>query len=178
MLKDSDEKDLREKIEAGLNSDLPGLTFKGYEFHQTGTLDQPVRLDLHVSDANYAHSAGSLLLVRARVFGSHAREVPDVMEDKLRDYPIEVGHPGRWSDSFDITLPSGYVVDETPDPVDVDTGFASYHSSVSAKGNVLHYQREYIMRDVEIPAKDAGEFRTLEGAIILDEKGAVVLKKQ
>jgi hypothetical protein len=56
--------------------------------------------------------------------------------------------------------------------------FASYHSSVSAKGNVLHYEREYIVRQVEIPADQAAELRKLEGAIGFDEKGSVVLKKQ
>ena len=70
------------------------------------------------------------------------------------------------------------MVDETPDPVDVDTDFASYHSSTTAKGNVLHYERDYVVRQVEIPPDKAGEFRKLESAILFDEKGAAVLKKQ
>ena len=71
------------------------------------------------------------------------------MEGKERIYPIELGHPGRWRDSFDIKLPDGYAVDETPDPV-----------------------------QVEIPAARAADFRKLEGAILFDEKGTAVLKKQ
>lgn len=178
FLKENDQKDVRESLERGLDADLPGVNFKGYEFHQTGDLDQPVRLDLHVSDAGYAHSAGPLLLVRPRVMGRDTRDVPDLMGDKTRSYPIEIGHPGCWRDSYDITLPAGYTVDETPDPVSVDVGFASYKSSVAAKGNVLHYEREYIVRQVEIPAAEAGDFRKLEAAIVFDEKGAAVLKKQ
>ena len=178
FLKQNDQKDVRESLERGLDSDLPGLTFKGYEFHQPGGLDQPVRLDLHLNDSGYARSAGPLLLVRPRVMGSDKHEVPDVMESKTRRYSIEIGHPGRWRDSFDITLPAGYAVDETPDPVNVDEGFASYSSSVAAKGNVLHFQREYTVRQVEIPAGKADDFRKLEGAIAFDEKGAVVLKRQ
>jgi hypothetical protein len=178
FIKENLSKDIRDSLEKSLESDLPGLTFKGYEFHQQDDLDKPISLDLHVNTASYARPAGSLLLVRARVLGSHAREVPDLMESKARSYPIEIGHPGRWRDSYDITLPAGYVVDETPDPIDVDMDFASYHSSVSAKGNVLHYQSEYIVKQVEIPASKADDFRKLEGAILFDEKGAVVLKKQ
>jgi hypothetical protein len=112
------------------------------------------------------------------VVGDDARAVPEVMENKTRIYPIEIGQPGDWRDSFDITLPSGYVVDETPDPVDVDTDFASYHSSTTAKGNVLHYERDYVVRQVEIPPEKAAEFRKLESAILFDEKSAAVLKKQ
>jgi transglutaminase-like putative cysteine protease len=178
FLKENLSKDIHDSLEKSVESDLPGLTFKGYEFHQQDDLDKPISLDLHVSAESYARSAGPLLLVRAHVLGSHAREVPDLMENKARSYPIEIGHPGRWRDSYDITLPAGYVVDETPDPVNVDTDFASYHSSVSAKGNVLHYQSEYVVKQVEIPASQAAEFRKIEGAILFDEKGAVVLKKQ
>ncbi len=182
LLKEADAKEVRENLEKGLSSDLPSLDFKGYEFHETTALDQPVTLDLHVSDPSYAHAAGPLLLLRPRVVGSDAFAVPEVMEDKTREYPIEIGHPGNfpgdWRDSFDITLPPGYVVDETPDPVDVDMDFASYHSSTTAKGNLLHYEREYVVRQVEIPPEKAAEFRKLESAILFDEKGSAVLKKQ
>jgi hypothetical protein len=178
FVKDNDQKDVRETLEMGLSSDLPGLTFKGYEFQQAEKLSQPIRLSMQVTAAGYAHSAGPLLLLRPRVIGTDMRDVPDVMESKARSYPIEIGHPGCWRDSFDITLPPGYAVDGTPDPVNVDVGFASYRSSTTAKGNVLHYEREYVVKNVEIPPSKAADFRLLEGSIVEDEKGAVVLKKE
>ncbi|MGA7242602.1 MAG: transglutaminase, partial [Terracidiphilus sp.] len=75
-------------------------------------------------------------------------------------------------------IPAGYVVDETPDPVNLDLDFASYHSNITAKGDQLHYEREFIVRQVELPAARAADFRRLEGAILMDEKGTAVLKKQ
>jgi hypothetical protein len=178
FIKDTDSKEQRESLERGLSSDLPGLAFKGFEFHQTADLDKPLDLDLHLSATNYAHASGPLLLVRPRVLGTHARDVSDVMEGKPRIYPIELGHPGRWRDSYDISLPAGYVLDDAPDPVSIDLDFASYHSSVSARGNLLHYEREYVVRQVEIPASKATSFRQLENVILADEKGTAVLKKQ
>jgi hypothetical protein len=177
-VKDKDSKELRESLERSLGSDLPGLAFKGFEFHQTAELDQPLSLDLHLSATGYAHSSGPLLLLRPRVLGSHARAVPEVMEGKPRAYAIELGHPGRWRDSFDIAIPPGYVVDETPDPVNIDVDFASYHSAVSVKGDLLHYEREYVVRQVEIPPARAADFRHLESIILSDEKSAAVFKKQ
>jgi hypothetical protein len=177
-IKDSDSREFREKLEQQLGSDLPGLSLKKFEFHQAADLDKPLILDMHLSTTGYAHDAGPLLLLRPRVLGSNAHIVPDVMDDKPRSYSIELGHPGLWRDSFDITLPPGYVVDETPDPVNLDLDFASYHSSVSAKGNLLHYEREYVVRQVEIPATRAADFRRFESAILSDEKSAAVLKKQ
>jgi hypothetical protein len=177
-IKYSDAKEMHDHIEKQLGSDLPGLAFKGYEFRQTSELNKPLGLELNFSATNYAHSAGPLLLLRPRVIGSHAHDVQDVMESKPRIYPIEIGHPGRWRDSFNIALPQGYSVDDTPAPVDIDLDFASYHSAVTAKDNVLHYEREYVVRQVEVPAAKAAEFRKLERAILSDEKSAAVLKRQ
>jgi hypothetical protein len=151
---------------------------RGYAFKGTDDLDKPLDLELHLSDAHYAHAAGPLILLRTRVLGSDARVVADAAECAKRKFPIELGRPGRWRDSFAITLPPGYVVDETPDPVNMDVGFASYRSSVSAKGNVLHYDREYVVRQVEIPATEGGDYRKLEGVIVEDEQGRAVLKKE
>jgi hypothetical protein len=178
ILKERDAKEVHNFLEEGLSVELPGLNFKGYEFHDSGDLEKSIGLDLHVSATSYAHPAGPLLLLRPRVMGTNARTPPDLMESKTRKYPIEIGHPGLWRSSYDITLPAGYAVDETPDPVDVDMDFASYHASASAKGNVLHYEMVYTVRQVEIPADRAADFRKLESAILSDEKGTAVLKKQ
>lgn len=178
FLKENDSRELHDQLEKRLGSELPGLSFKGFEFNGSEQLDHPLNLDLHLSASGYAHSSGPLLLLRPRVFGSHASMVPDVMAGKDREYPIELGHPGRWRDSYDIAIPDGYVVDDMPAPVDVDVDFASYRASVSAKGKTLHYESEYVVRDIEIPPTKAASFRKLESAILTSEKGAAVLKKE
>jgi len=174
FLKYTDTRERNEFWEKYVSRDLPGVTLNSFDFAQPPSLDKPMEFHYSVTVPQYAQTAGPLLLVRPRVVG----EDSIVFDDQPRTVPIDLEATGRWRDSFDITLPPGYVVDETPDPVDVDTDFASYHSSVSAKGNVLHYQREYVVKQVQIPAADAGEFRKLESAILFDEKGAAVLKKQ
>jgi hypothetical protein len=62
--------------------------------------------------------------------------------------------------------------------VDLDMDFASYHASVTAKGNLLHYERELTVRQVELPAERAADFRKFESAILSDEKGTAVLRRQ
>jgi hypothetical protein len=174
FLKYSDEKERREYWENSVARDVPGVVLNSFQFVQPAALDKPLEFHYNLTAGQYAHSAGPLLLVRPRVVGT------DVLpfNDKPRTVPIDLNSTGRWHDSYDITLPPGYVVDETPDPIDVDVDFASYHSSVTAKANQLHYEREYIVRQVEIPADKAADFRHLESAILTDEKGTAVLKKQ
>jgi hypothetical protein len=174
FLKYTDEKERREFWEKLIAHDLPGVVLDSFQFVQPSDLEKPLEFEYKVTVPEYSHAAGPLLLVRPRLLGDDA--VP--FDDKPRKLPINLEATGRWHDTFNITLPPGYVVDETPDPVDVDAGFASYHSSTTAKGNVLHYERDYVVRQVEIPADKAAEFRKLESAILFDEKGAAVLKKQ
>lgn len=174
FLKFTDDKERREYWEKSVAYTLPGVTLNAFEFVQPSALDKPLEFHYKVTARQYSHQAGSLLLVRPHVVGSFA--LP--FDDKPRIYPIDLDATGRWHDSFDITIPPDYVVDETPDPVSVDVGFASYHSSTTAKGNLLHYEREYVVRQVEIPPTKAADFRLLESTILSDEKDSAVLKKQ
>lgn len=174
FLKYSDEKERREAWETSLAHDVPGVVLNDFKFVQPAALDKPLEFHYQISAAQYAHQAGPLLLVRPRVIGSYTQ----AFDDKPRTVPIDLSATGRWHDVFDITLPTGYVVDETPDPIDVDVDFASYHSTVTAKENKLHYEREYVVRQVQIPADKAAAYRQLESAILSDEKGTAVLKKQ
>jgi hypothetical protein len=174
FLKYSDEKERREYWENHIAHDVPGVVLNSFQFVQPTALDKPLEFHYKLTAGQYAHPAGTLLLVRPRVVGSDL--LP--FDDKPRTVPIDLNSTGRWHDSFDITLPAGYVVDETPDPIDVDVDFATYHSTVTAKDNHLHYERDYVVRQVEIPADKAAAFRKLESAILTDEKGTAVLKKQ
>jgi len=174
FLKYTDEKERREYWEKHVAETLPGVTLDSFQFTQPEALDKPLEFHYKVTARQYSHQAGPLLLVRPRVIGSFAAQI----EDKPRIYPIDLEDTGRWRDSYDIAIPSGYAVDETPDPVNLDDDFASYHSSVSVKGNLLHYEREYVVRQVEIPPEKAAAFRHLESVILSDEKSAAVLKKQ
>jgi transglutaminase-like putative cysteine protease len=174
ILKYKDEKEQREALETSVAHDVPGVILNSFQYVLPAALDKPAEIHYKITAAQYAHQAGSLVLVRPRVVGSHA--IP--FDDKPRVYPIDLDATGRWRDSFDIAIPPGYAVDETPDPVSLDLDFASYHSSVSANGNLLHYEREYVVRQVELPADRAADFRHLESVILSDEKNAAVLKKQ
>jgi hypothetical protein len=173
FLKYTDEKERREYWEKEVARDLPGVTLDSFQFVQPAALDLPVQFHFKLTATQYAHPAGTLLLVRPRVVGTCSI----AFDDKPRSIPIDLGATGLWRDSFDIVLPSEYVVDEMPDPIDIDLDFASYHSSVSARGNTLHYEREFLVRNVQLPPERAADFRKLESGILTDERSTAVLKR-
>jgi transglutaminase-like putative cysteine protease len=174
IIKYTNDKERHEYWETKLAEDVPGVVLEQFNFVQPTTLSKPLELHYKISAKQYAHQTGPLLLVRPRVVDSYA----SYFDDKPRTVPIDLSATGHWHESFDITLPQGYVVDETPDPVDVDTDFVSYHSKISAQGDKLHYERDYQVKKVELPANKSFEFRKAESAILRDEKGTAVLKKQ
>jgi hypothetical protein len=174
FLKFTDQKERRDAWEKHVARDVPGVVLDSFQFVEPDSLAKPLEFHFTVTAHQYAHTAGPLLLVRPRVLFSMALH----FDDKPRKVPFDLEATGRWNDSYDIALPAGYVVDETPDPVDLDMDFASYHASVTAKGNLLHYERELTVRQVELPAERAADFRKFESAILSDEKGTAVLRRQ
>ena len=113
--------------------------------------------------------------MRPRVVGS----VAEALDDKPRHVPISFPTGvGTWQDNFDVKIPAGYTVDDLPDPVNVDVGFATYHSEVKAQGDTLHYTRQYTLKKVQIDAGEYAALHKLEGQITSDENSNAVLKKQ
>jgi hypothetical protein len=174
ILKFTDDKERRDGWEKVVARDVPGVVLDSFQFVEPDSLNKPLEFHFKVTAHQYAHTAGPLLLVRPRVLFSMALH----FDDKPRKVPFDLEATGRWHDSYDIALPVGYVVDETPDAVDIDMDFASYHASVTAKGNMLHYEMVYTVRQVELPADRAADFRKFESAILSDEKGTAVLRRQ
>ncbi len=72
---------------------------------------------------HYAKNAGGLLLVRPRTLGTESSGIMETKEP--RRLPVELDGPLKDSDTFEITLPAGYEVEDLPPPVDADFSFAS-----------------------------------------------------
>jgi len=113
------------------------------------------------------------MLVRPRVLG----EKGFALERKPRQYPFQFERASRETDTFEIELPKEYSVEDVPDPVKVDAGFASYESRVEVQGSKLRYSREFVRRDVFIGPERTEELRKFLGTIGADEAAVVVLKR-
>jgi hypothetical protein len=124
--------------------------------------------------ANYGKQAGELLLVRPRVMGVKTSDVLETKEP--RKYVLELPGPSRDTDTFEISLPQGYAVDDLPAPVDADYSFASYHSKAEVQGNLLKYTRTFEVKEVSIPLGKIEELKKLYRTIAGDERNVAVLK--
>jgi len=136
--------------------------------------DQPFGFNYTFVSPDYAKNAGGLLLVRPRVLGNKGYGFLETKEP--RKFPVEFDGPAHDTDSFEITIPPGYVVDDVPPAVDADYGFASYHSKTQVKGNVIDYERTFEVKELSVPVNRVEELRKFYRIIAGDERNTVVLK--
>jgi transglutaminase-like putative cysteine protease len=136
--------------------------------------DQPFGFDYTFEAESYAQTAGNLLLVRPRVLGSKTRSTLETKE--ARQFPVEFDGPVQDTDKFEITMPPGFTVDELPPPMDIDVGFASYHSKTEANGNVIGYTRTFEVKELSVPVSKTADLKKFYRAIATDERSTAVLK--
>jgi transglutaminase-like putative cysteine protease len=164
----------RDYLENRLRRDLNSISLEKVAAAHSTDLSTPLELDYTFHAANYARNAGDLLLVRPRILGSDAWSLPR----ETRVWPIDLNAVQSRSDHIDLALPPGYVVDELPDPVSLDTDFASYHSVVTADATALHYTREYTVKQLELDASRYDDLRKFTERVAYDEATSAVLKKK
>jgi hypothetical protein len=165
--------DQRKLVEQMLRQDFSTFTLGKESVENVAALEKPLKMEYQVTAPLYAKTAGTMVLVRPRVVGSDAYG----LTDKPRTVPISFDQVGTWKDDFKVKIPAGYTVEDLPDPVHVDAGFASYNCTVKATGGVLEYQSEYVQKKVTLPATDFAELKKLEGAITSAEDSDAVLVK-
>ena len=164
----------RDSLERRLRADLSSVSIETLSAAHPTDLSRPLELDYSFRVSGYARTAGDLLLVRPRIFGSDAWSLPR----ETRAWPIDLSAIQTRTDHFDLALPPGYVVDELPDPVSLDTDFASYYSAVTADATSLHYTREYTVKQLQLDASRYDDLRKFSERIAYDEAASAVLKKK
>ena len=160
-------------MDRSIDHDFSNVKLTDLKVENVAALNKDLTTTYAIDATNYATQTGPLLMVRPRVLGTLAMYV----DRKERKVPIDLGSTRRESDEFDIELPPGYAVDELPDPVKLDVGFAVYESSTVVTGQKLHYTRSLTMREVTLSADKYPEMQHLAGVIDADEQSRAILKK-
>ena len=163
------------RVESHLGGSLSNFRVPSVKVSNLHLNDQPFGYDYPLVAEGYGKNAGNLLLVRPRVVGVKALGFLETKES--RQYPIEFSVALCDTDTFEISLPPGYEVDELPPPVDADYGFAAYHSKTEASGSVIRYTRTFEIKELSVPVSKAEEVRQLNRIIANDERNMARLKK-
>ena len=158
-----------------LGQDFTSFAVSDVKVENVEALNKDLTTTYSLTADRFGKPMGLLLMIRPRVLGTEDLYVD---HKKRHEVPIDLREAMQAQDDYSIELPPGYKVDEIPDPVKLDLGFASYESSSTVKDNVLHYTRTYTVREVTLPADKYSDVQKLAGVIGADEQRSAVLKKQ
>ena len=168
-----DERKQNEYMNRVIAQDFTSASMSGLKVENVDALNKDLTTTFDVQANHFASFIGPLLMLRPRVLGSYGLDV----DRKPRNVDINLEQTMQGKDEYDIELPAGYVVDELPDPVKVDVGFASYVSTTELHGRVLHYSRTYTVNQVTVPAAKYAQVQRLAAAIAADEDSHAILKR-
>ena len=169
-----DAKEQTQFLDRVLGQDFTSFTVSDFKVQNAESLNKDLTTSYSLTADRFGKSMGPLLMIRPRVLGSE-----DLRTDqKKRHVPINLNQTMQEQDDYSIELPPGYAIEEIPDPVKLDLGFASYESSSIVKDNILRYTRTYTVREVTLPADKYSDVQKLAGIIAAEEQRNAVLKKQ
>ncbi len=160
-------------LERRLSRSLKGFNLENADIQQLDQTQQILQIVFKLTDPGYAQIRGPLMLVRPRVMGEKALS----LERKPRHLPFQFEDASRETDVYEFDLPKEYAVDDVPEPVKVDMGFATYQSKIEVIGTKLKYSREFVRREVLLKPGQTEALRKMQGIIGADENVAVVLKR-
>jgi Domain of Unknown Function with PDB structure (DUF3857)/Transglutaminase-like superfamily len=172
-LHNADQRERTLSFERWLGASVQGFSLENMAIQETDKIWKDLLITYRFTTAQYGSTRGPLMLVRACVLGDDGQFV----EHKPRHYPLELESVSRQTDSYEIQIPPQYKVEELPDPVKIDLGFASYQSKFETEGSSLRYWREYAVKDVSIPAEKYSDWIQLQGLIGADQSAAVILRR-
>jgi hypothetical protein len=169
-----DVKQQTEFLDHVLENDFTVFSATNVKVENVNSLNQDFTLSYSLSADRYAKTMGPLLMVRTRVLG----DLDLATDHKPRTVPINLDETMQATDEYSIEIPDGYSVDEIPDPVKLDLGFAAYQSAIEVKGNALHYTRTYTVRQITLPPDRYPDVQKLASTIAADEASSAILKKK
>ena len=167
-------RDRVKRIEQEVAHSIGMFEITGATMSNLDATDRPFGYVYSIVAPGYAKLIGNLLTVRPRVMGNRSSDILETKEP--RQFPVIFPGPEKDIDTFEITLPAGYEVDDLPPAVDVDYGFASYHSETKAAGDVLKYTRTFEIKELSVPLSRMEDLKKFYRIIAGDERNTAVLK--
>jgi hypothetical protein len=132
-------------------------------------------LDVEFSAGHYGQlMQGRLLVFKPAIV---SRQEFLFLTSQTRKHSVVLG-PHSYSELVKVKLPAGFAVDETPDPVKVESAVGTYSTEYEVKEGGLHFRRSLTVRGGAIPPAQYATVRGFFEKIRAAEQAPVVLVKK
>jgi hypothetical protein len=132
-------------------------------------------LDVDFTAERYAQTMQDRLLVFKPAIVSRLEALS--LTKSSRKAPV-VLKSNAFTETVRVQLPEGFIVDETPDPLKIETAFGNYTASYEVKEGSLLFTRTLYIRAATIPAEQYPAVRNFFERIRATEQAPVVLAKK
>jgi hypothetical protein len=76
-----------------------------------------------------------------------------MLTEPKRSNPIEIASTNTMNETVTFDLPQGFVIDETPDPVNLESSFGKYSTRYDTTDGKLVFTRSMTLNRATIPAE-------------------------
>ncbi|MGD9561966.1 MAG: DUF3857 domain-containing protein [Pyrinomonadaceae bacterium] len=132
-------------------------------------------MDVEFSAAAYGQLMQDRLLVFKPAIASRTDSV--YLTEAVRKHPV-VLDANSFREKVTVNLPSGFAVDETPDPVVMETPFGTYATTYEVKEGKLYFTRSLILKRATVPVDRYKAVREFFTQMLNAEQAPVVLIKK
>ncbi len=132
-------------------------------------------LDVEFSAPGYGQLMQNRLLVFKPSIVNRTNSVD--LTEKLRTHAVMLDAES-FSETTTFNLPSGFVVDEMPDAVSLETPFGKYTTNYEAKDGKLVFTRKLVMNRTTVSVEKYNSVKDFYSKILAAEQSPVVLLKK
>lgn len=133
-----------------------------------------ITFNYSVSSNQYGNKTGNRLFIPANIFRK-GFSVPSVTK---RTYPIHINYGYSDTDSIRIHLPDGYTIEGLPKPIDVESKFGSFHSTVEVKEKEICIVHHLFMPKGIYAPDEYVPFIAFRKLVAGQYGGKIILKKE
>lgn len=135
----ADSQDKKIVLQKIFSNYIPNLDIAQYQFEEVGSAPTSIRINFNGVYKKAVASVGKRLFVNPNLFNQKThRNIPD---DEKRTFPIRFNFPYQDTDTLQIKIPFGYVLEAAPQPMDLESSFARYKTEYRFEDGFLHYVR-------------------------------------
>ena len=132
-------------------------------------------LDVDFAAGGYAQSMDQRLMIFKPVFVGRDTWFP--LSSPSRKYPVTL-EAWAYGETATTKLPAGFVVEELPRPVRLDTPYGSYEASMEVRDGTLHLTRSLELKTMLVPPEQYASLRGFFESIRTSETTPVVLDRK
>jgi transglutaminase-like putative cysteine protease len=155
---------------------IPSYEIVSADYSRLAASDGTVEFSVVLTLPRYATAAGSRLVFQPNLMEKRLY-VPPALEKRTQ--PVRFRYPFVDVDTVEYVLPPGYAVEALPKPVEIQTPFARYSSSVVPAGaSGLLYTRRLEISVDELPADQYEELRAFYQVVAqADKANAAIVRR-